>query len=122
MNKDNSKSRRKWTKIILEYVSWTMVALPLGIGYMYLVLGPLPEATNLWGFFFGKIYLFGLVRIGLIIGGIVAILFILLDVFWINKRQIFSKYKVVVRMLALLLITAFVATIHYLLEKTIDLI
>ncbi|MBT30497.1 MAG: hypothetical protein CMO01_12635 [Thalassobius sp.] len=68
MNKGEIKSQRKWAKIVLEYSSWTMIALLLGIGYMYLVLGPLPEANNLWDFFLGKIYLFGLIHIGLIIG------------------------------------------------------
>lgn len=122
MNKENNMKRRKWSKIIWDYAWWTMFALLLGIGYMYLVLGPLPETKNLWDFLFGKIYLFGLLRIGLIIGGIVAILFMLVDVFLINKRQIFGMHKVRVRMLALLIILVFVTTIHYLLEKTIDLI
>ncbi|KAB5492128.1 MULTISPECIES: hypothetical protein [Flagellimonas] len=122
MNKVGIKSSRKRIKIVLGYAWWTMAALLLGIGYMYLVLGPLPEATNLWDFFFGKIYLFGLVRIGLIIGSIVATLFILSDVFLIRKKQIFGTNKVLVRMLALSIILVVVATLHYLMEKTIDLI
>lgn len=122
MNKVEIASRRNWSKMVLVYALWTMAALLLGIGYMYLVLGPMPEATNLWDFFFGKLYVFGLFRIGLIIGGIVATLFIVLDVFLINKKKIFGTNKLWVRVLALWMIMAVVVTVHYLLEKTIDLI
>lgn len=122
MSMGKIKSRPWRTKIVLEYTLWTIVALIMGIGYMYLVLGPLPEANNLWDFFFGKLYLFGLVRVGLTIGSIVAVLFILFDVFLINKKQIFGKRKMMVRMLTLLLILAVVAILHYLLEKTFNLI
>ncbi len=108
--------------MVLGYALWTMAALLLGIGYMYLVLGPLPEATNLWNFFFGKLYVFGLLRMGLIIGSIVTILFIMLDVFLIDKKKISGTNKVWARMLALCIVLAVVATVHYLLEKTIDII
>jgi hypothetical protein len=122
MNKEANISRQKWTKTILEYTLWTMAALLLGMGYMYVVLGPPPEPTNIWNFFFGKVYFFGLVRVGLAIGSIVAILFILFSVFLINKKWASSKNKFVVQTVALLLIMVFVATLHYLLEKTMDLI
>ena len=122
MNKETTMSRKKWAKTIWEYALWTMAALLLGLGYMYLVLGPPPEPTNTWNFFLGKIYLFGLVRIGLIIGGIVAVLFIIFDVFLINRKWALSKNKLGIRIIALLVILILVTTLHYLLEKTINLI
>lgn len=122
MNKKANISRQKRTKTIWEYALWTMAALLLGMGYMYVVLGPPPEPTNIWNFFFGKVYLFGLVRVGLAIGSIVAILFILFSVFLINKKWASSKNKFVVQTAALLLIMVLVAMLHYLLEKNMDLI
>lgn len=122
MNRKESITRQKWAKTIWEYALWTMAALLLGMGYMYLVLGPPPEPTNTWNFFLGKIYLFGLVRIGLVVGGIVAVLFIIFDAFFIKRKWALSKNKLGIRIIALLILLVLVAMLHYLLEKTINLI
>lgn len=122
MNKKETISWQKRGSIILEYALWTMAALLLGMGYMYFILGSIPEATNAWNFFLGQIYLFALIRIGLLIGGIVALLFILFDVLYLKRKLIATKNSFLIRVISMLLITGIVGVIHYILEKYLDVI
>ncbi|MEZ4970239.1 MAG: hypothetical protein R2814_11420 [Flavobacteriaceae bacterium] len=122
MNKKETISWQKRGSIILEYALWTMAALLLGMGYMYFILGSIPEATNAWNFFLGQIYLFALIRIGLLIGGIVALLFILFDVLYLKRKPIATMNSFLIRVISMLLITGIVGVIHYILEKYLDVI
>lgn len=109
-------------KVIFHYVLWTLAALILGVGYMWMILGPAPEETDLLSFLFSRLQLWGLMHIGLAIGAIVAALFILFDSLYLKKKCAPSSPKFSVRAIALFLIFLLVGAVHYLLEKPLDLI
>jgi len=110
-------------KRILNYFIWTLIAFISAFGYTRIILGPKPEEdTGFLTFIFSLIYKFGFVRIGLIIGSIIALLFILIDVFYLNKRLNNSARSTIIRFLIVIGITMMIAAIHYILEKVIDVI
>lgn len=91
---------------------------------MRLVLGEIPdeESYNGFGFFLNLFYSYGIIYIGLIIGTIIAFLFIITDVF-ILKKKLDSTFKsLIIRVVILFGIAFFVGIIHYLFEKVLDII
>ncbi len=123
-NEKNVVQSNKVGKLILEYALWTVIALILGIGYMYLlsylIAGPTPEETNFLSFIYSKMLFFGVFFVGGIIGAILAILFILFDLFYLKKKCNLSKYMFLKRGISMLLILVILAFLHYFLEKTLD--
>ena len=113
-------------KRIFEYVLWTIAALLLGMGYMCLIftltLGQIPEETSLISFIISKLYVFGVIYVGAIIGAILAALFILLDVFYLKRKWQQSKHFFLKRVISMLFLLVGVAALHYLLEKIVDVI
>jgi len=111
-------------KLILEYALWTVIALIFGIGYMYLIFltfgGSFEEETNVVSFIYSKMIFFGLLYMGLAIGSILAVLFIILDIFYLKRKLKYFKHKFIIRVFFMLFILAFMSPIHYLLEKTLD--
>jgi len=100
-------------KQILAYLIWIVVALLLGIGYMWILLGPNEPSTGFLHLFDDFVYDLVLVYVGLITGSIIALLFIQL------KNNIKST---IIRFLLLLVITIVVGVTHYILEKVVDVI
>jgi hypothetical protein len=121
-NVRNVTQSNKTRKPILEYALWTMAALLLGIGYMYLILGPTPEETGILSFAFSKIRLFGLLLMGVAIGSILTTLFILLDVYYLKRKWKSSRHIFLIRTTAMLLILLILGALHYLLEKPLNVI
>lgn len=110
-------------KQIVAYLIWTVLALLLGIGHMRIVLGYKGEpSTSFLDTMFGLIYDFGLIHIGIRIGGIIAFLFILLDVFYLKKKLKNNIKSTGIRFLLLIGISMVVGVTHYILEKKIDVI
>jgi len=110
-------------KQIIAYFFWTLIAIIIGFCYIRIILGPAQEGpTNFFTFIFNLMYEFVLVRIGLIIGSIIALLFILLDIFYLNKRLKNVKSAPAIRFLIVVFITFCVGAIHYVLEKVVDVI
>lgn len=91
---------------------------------MRLLLGEIPneDSYNGFGFFLKLFYQFGLVSVGLIIGSIIALLFIITDIFVLKKKVVSNSRSILVRILTLLFITVIVVIFHYFLEKVIDVI
>lgn len=111
-------------KHVLSYLVWIMLSLLLGIGYIRLLLGNLPtdESIGGLGFILKVFYVHGLTLIGLPIGGIIAVLFIIIDRLYLRKKIKTNPKKTIIRIAVLLVITLFVAMVHYVLEKVIDVI
>lgn len=113
----------KILKQILNYVMWTLIALLSAFGYTRIILGPIPEpTTGFFDFIFYIIYMVGLPRLVLIIGGIIALLYILTDIFYLRKKLKHNSKRIIIRFLVILMITIVVGIIHYMLEKVIDII
>ena len=110
-------------KRVLAYLLWTIIAILFGFCYIRVIIGPPPEeATNFLDLIFNLIYQFAFIRLGLIIGGIIALLYIILDIFHLNKRLKDVKNAIAIRFLIIAFITVSVGIIHYILEKVIDVI
>jgi len=111
-------------KQIAFYFWWTIVAMLMAFGYVSLLLGPVPDEESYGKFSFVAqlFYGYGLLYVGLAIGSVAAILFVLTDKFFLTKRLQNKSHKTLVRLLVLSLIMAIVAIIHYILEKVIDVI
>lgn len=122
MNIAKGLSIKSLSKILLGYAFWLIGALALGICYMYLVLGAAPEPDSFIGIVGSQIYFFVLTRIGVIIGGIVFLLFLALDITLFTSKIKSFQQLMAVRIFALLVLTTIVGLIHYLMEKTLDLI
>ncbi|MBN7818747.1 hypothetical protein [Bowmanella yangjiangensis] len=107
---------------MLEYLLWAVAALLLGVGYMHLILGSAPEQTSSLSFLIAKIYFLALLYVGGIVGAILAVFFILFDVFYLKRKWQSSTHFFTIRAASMLFILMVVATLHYLLEKTFDVI
>ncbi len=113
----------KTLKQISTYLIWTAIALLLGIVHMWIVLEPNNESSSgLIQVFGDLIYEFVLIHIGLRIGSIIALLFILIDVFYLKRKLKNNTKSTIIRFLILLAIAVFVGITHYILEKVIDII
>jgi len=112
----------KFLKQSLVYLIWVILALLLGIGYMWILLGPKGEVSTGFMHIFDLIYDLALVSIGLIAGSVIAFLFILIDIFYLKKKLKDNTKSTRIRFLILLIITVIVGVTHYVLEKVIDVI
>ncbi|WP_299242923.1 hypothetical protein [uncultured Aquimarina sp.] len=112
----------KFLKQILTYLIWTTITILLGIGYMRIVLGPNKASTEGLWYLLHIFFDLGLFHVGLVIGVVIAFLFILLDIFYLKKKLKSNIKSSVIRFGFLLVITAFVSIVHYVLEKVVDVI
>lgn len=109
-------------KQFLGYLIWTTLSLLLGIIYMRIVLGANHISKEGFGYLAHLFYNWGLFYVGLIVGVVVAFLFILLDVFFLKKKLTSNIQYTITRFLFLVFITMLVGLTHYMLEKVIDVI
>lgn len=112
----------KTLKQIIHYFAYTVVALFMGIAYMRVVLGANDFPAEGLGYLWHMFYQMGLIGVGLRVGGIVALLFIAVDVLYLQKKLEQSFKSSLIRLGAIVLITLFVGGLHYILEKVIDII
>lgn len=91
---------------------------------MRIVLGEIPEEESYYGFgFFLKFFFcYGLLYMGLLIGVIIAFLFIIVDVFILKKKLDNNPKSTLFRIAVIMIISLLVFTLHYFLEKVIDII
>ena len=109
-------------KRILNYFLWTLLAFLFSCGYMFIILGPKPKPSTGFMKIFDWIYEFAFIYIGSIIGSIIALLYILIDVFYLNKRLKNRPNSTIIRFLIVMIIVIIVGTTHYILEKVVDVI
>lgn len=109
-------------KQIVNYFLWTGLAILLGVGYMQCILGFNQLSSEGLTYLLQLFYHWGIIYVGLTIGLITALLFILVDVFWLKGKQ--KKNAVPTRYRLGIFLSSFVLVIitHYLLEKVIDVI
>lgn len=112
----------KILKQILAYLIWIAIALLSGICHMYIVLGPRETGTDFLQVIGTIIYNYALVYVGLYVGAIIALVFILLDVFYLKRKLKQHKRATIIRFSVLVLIAVIIGLTHYVLEKVIDVI
>ncbi|WP_299125897.1 hypothetical protein [uncultured Winogradskyella sp.] len=113
----------KILKQILAYLFWIGISFVAAFSYVRILIGPEPDESN------GFLNLLDLlinrtviVQLVPIIASIIAILFILTDIFYLKKKLKNNSKGIPSRFLVIMLITIVVGITHYILEKVIDII
>lgn len=109
-------------KRILNYLGWFIVAILLGFLHMRIVLGAPPKSDDEKFSFTSMIYEWALVQVGSTVGLIITLIFILLDVFYLNNKLKDNSKATLFRLVIISLIAVIVGGTHYILEKVIDVI
>ncbi len=112
----------KFLSQVLFYIPWVLASLVSGFAYLRLLLGPGAEKREgIWMIFYW-IYQFLALRMGLIIGAVIAVVFILTDIYILKSRIGAGLQATAIRVACLFGITILVAIVHYVLEKVVDVI
>jgi len=112
----------KFILLALSYLPWTILSLLSGIAYMRLLLGPNPvPSKGFWGLLH-MFYNIGMLRVGLVFGAVLALAFIVADVFFLKQKLGHGLQATALRVLGFIGIGICVAIVHYFLEKVIDVI
>tara|TARA_B110000091_G_C13742379_1_gene443933 strand:- start:235 stop:573 length:339 start_codon:yes stop_codon:yes gene_type:complete len=111
----------KILKQILAYLIWIGIALLMGVCHMLILLGPKGPSTGFFRVLNDILYYLGMI-LGLKIGGIIALLFISIDIFYLKKKLKNNIKSTIIRFFTLLIIAVVVGITHYVLEKVIDVI
>ena len=90
--------------------------------YMRIILGPKPKPSTDFLKMFDWVYNLVFIRIGLILGSIIALLFFILNSFYLKKRLKQNSKASIIRCFYILIIAIIVTTLHYVCEKIIDII
>ncbi|MBU2930244.1 hypothetical protein [Winogradskyella psychrotolerans] len=109
-------------KRILNYLIWTILAVIAAFSYMRIILGAKSIDSNGFAKIANIIYDLAFVQIGLILGSIIAIIYILIDIFYLSNRLKNTKKSTIIRLLVIFVIAVIIVITHYVLEKVIDII
>ena len=109
-------------KQIINYFIWSLIAFLSAFVYVRIILGPKTESSSAFMVMFGWFYEYAFIYIGLIIGSIIFLLFILIDIFYLKKKLKTGISSLFIRFFIIIFITVFVGSMHYILEKVIDVI
>lgn len=105
-----------------NYIFWTLISLLFGFLHMRILLGPDPGPSTGFMRMFDWVHVFVLVRVGSIIGCIIAFLYILTDVCYLRKKLKNKSNQIIIRFLVVITIAVLTGVTHYVLEKVIDII
>ncbi len=112
----------KILKGIFTYLIWTLTALLLGVGYLWIFLKPYETSSDGIGYPLYLFYHWGVVVVGLTIGFIVAFLFIILDLYYLRNHLKNNPTSTLIRFGILICILLLIACMYYVLEKVLDII
>lgn len=105
---------------IVSYLPWVLASLAMGLIYFRLLIGPNPaEKEGLWAIFYW-FYRIASMQVGLIIGAVIAVLFIAVDLLILRQKLGSGMQATSIRIACLVAITGLVALTHYILEKVLD--
>lgn len=117
----------KFLTLALSYLPWIFLSLASGLTYLRLLAGPNPvPKKGLW-YIMHMFIKISYLRLGVCMGGVIALIFIVTDIYFIKPKigtslNISTWQATALRILCLLAITIIVAVVHYVLEKVIDVI
>ncbi len=112
----------KIMSFVFTYLPWAFVSLLSGIAYIRLLLGPNPVPEKGILAILHMFFKIGMLRVGLTLGAVLALLFILADVFYLKQKLGHGLQATALRVLCFVGIGVIVAITHYILEKVIDVI
>ena len=111
--KSNTTYSSGLLKKIASYLLWSVVALLIGMAYVYIVMGPISEKLARFGDLFNLLFDIFKVHIGLYIGGAIALLFVLTDVLFLKKKLKNNAWSHLIRFMVMIGITILVAMMLY---------
>ena len=100
-------------KRILAYLFWTFISILCVFGYLRILLGPKPKTFKGILYILNIFYDYAFFHIGAMIGLGIAIVFILMDILYLNKRLKNIKKASLIRFVILISTTVIVAVTHY---------
>lgn len=109
-------------KRILVYIIWVVAAFLLTFIYVRIILGAKPISSSFLMQMFGWFYEFAFIKLVIIIGSIVSLIFTLTDIFYLKRKLSIGIKATIIRLFVLTFITLIIGIIHYVLEKVIDVI
>lgn len=109
-------------KQILAYLFWVLISYICAFGYLLVIFGTRPKSSTFFKKVYDFLFLLALEQIVLIIGLIIALLFILIDVFHLKRKLKNNSKRIIFRFLVIIIITLVVCATHYILEKVVDVI
>ncbi|WP_445711974.1 hypothetical protein [Flavobacterium sp.] len=109
-------------KQIGTYLIWIVLSLFMAFGYMRIILGPKPKPSTGLMIMFDWVYGVAILHVGAIIGSIIALLYILIDIFYLKKKLKNNSKRTIIRLFIVTVITFIVGITHYICEKVIDII
>ena len=109
-------------KNITTYFLWTILSIVCAFAYLRIVLGTVPTPTTDIGEAVFYTLAFFALQLGLILGFIIALVFVLTDIFYLKKKLENKPFKILIRFGVILSITVLVGIIHYILEKVVNVI
>lgn len=112
----------KILKRILSYVPWILISILAAFGYLMVLIGPVSQSENEMLLALQNMFLLMFIQLCLVAGGVIAFIFILIDVFYLNKKISTHRHKTPIKFGIILLIATVVGTVHLILEKVIDVI
>ena len=121
-NNDFENKAVSVVKQLFNYCFWAVMSFLAAFGCMRIMLGPRPESSKGFMRIFDFIYDIVMIELVPIIGGIIAFLYILIDIVYLKKKLKNNSKSILLRFLTIIIITLIVGTTHYLLEKVIDII
>ncbi|WP_139327720.1 hypothetical protein [Zobellia uliginosa] len=89
---------------------------------MRIILGPKPKPSSGILKMFDWVYGVSLFHVGLVIGSIIAFLFIIINHFYLKKSFATNANRSLIRLLVILILALIVGTTHYICEEVIDII
>lgn len=107
-------------KQILIYLLWYLVALFFGFLHMRIMLGPKPEYNAGILSMFNWVYEAALIVSTSIMGSIIAVLFILFDLFYLRKKLSGNPRHLITRIAIMVAIALMVIGLHYLHDYIFD--
>ncbi|MEO9953510.1 hypothetical protein [Nonlabens sp.] len=107
-------------KQILIYLLWYLLALFFGFLHMRIMLGPQPVYNDSYLSILNWLYEVALIVSTSIMGSTIAVLFILLDLFYLRKKLSGNPRHLIIRIAIMIAITLMVIGLHYLYNYIFD--
>ncbi|WP_415374710.1 hypothetical protein [Patiriisocius sp. Uisw_017] len=89
---------------------------------MRIILEARQEPSLGFNYFLDLFYEYAFFHIGAMIGCVIALLFIIADVFYFNKKLKNVKDSTLIRFIIIVILTIILGILHYVLEKVADVI
>ncbi|WP_157358321.1 hypothetical protein [Winogradskyella sp. J14-2] len=107
-------------KQILNYSLWIVLSIAIGITYMRILISPNFRSAEGLDYILKVFFDFGPLYIGVPLGILIALSFIIMDYQIIRPQSLTCSFKLIKRLHLITVIALIVFALHYFAEKVID--